>query len=189
VAAGRSSTVLLLLTKDVFDSAAARGAAAAALAAGGPRLIMRHEPDAWRGGADNFGAYFTLVPEKLKGVMDVEVSRPFQRRVKERELMLEELLERVGAFRVAEGGRLAPPPLPLAFSAEAVSEQLEAVVASLQQTREGAPRAVIVGGPGGLGKSVIAAAAAKRVAGVGGHFSDPLTPWGAAAATPRCGAR
>ena len=88
--------------------------------------------------------------------------------------MLEELLERVGAFRVAEGGRLAPPPLPLAFSAEAVSEQLEAVVASLQQTREGAPRAVIVGGPGGLGKSVIAAAAAKRVAGVGGHFSDLL---------------
>lgn len=171
--AASSIFVLLLLSRDAFDSAAVRGAAYAALHEGGPRLIMRHEPDAWRGGADNFGTYFTLVPEALKAVMDLEVSRPFQRRIMERELMLEELLERVGAFRVAEGGRLAPPPLPISFSEEAVSESLDAVVALLLETSVDAPRAVILGGLGGLGKTAIAAAAAKRVT-KGAGFADLL---------------
>ena len=174
--AQRADYLLVLLTEDVFDSPTVRGALGAALEwpPGDKRLLLRHEPDAWRGGVQDFGSYFSLIPKALAKAMDVEVSRPFQRRCREREIMLEEVLQRVGAFRVAEGGRLAPPPLPLAFSAEAVKESLEAVVASLEETGEGAPRAVIVGGKGGLGKSVVATEVARRMAAAGGRFSDLL---------------
>ena len=61
-AATKADFLLVLLTKDVFSSHAVRGALSAALEwpAEHKRLILRHEPDAWRGGAEDFGCEFLI---------------------------------------------------------------------------------------------------------------------------------
>jgi WD40 repeat protein len=157
-AAASARHTLLLLTKDIFTCPFAVGALEAIMQRGGTNLLLLHEQDPAHGGAYSFGDIIAATPRECEGWNAKAIATLFDRPKQKRELMVDALLKAVGAAPWGAGGQFAPPSLPPFFSAAAVAGPLAALTASVL----GEARVTVMGGPGGMGKSTLAAAVAAQ---------------------------
>jgi WD40 repeat protein len=166
-AASKAAAVVLVLSAGAGSDAGFLAAAGAAVRAG-LRLALVHEVDADFGGAPFFSV-LEGAPESLAGQLSASgVATVFRRKRAEAEVMLGEVMLKVGAQPWREAA-LPPPPLPAAFDGEPVADVRARVAAALGARP--APAAVVVGGLGGAGKTTLASSLALDE-GVVGEFDD-----------------
>lgn len=182
IAALSASHTLVILTKDIFECPCAVGVLEAMTKRnGGEHTVhsgedatfhLLHEQDPNHGGFYNFGTLIDLTPKgDCVGWNTCAIAHTFDRPLAKRNLLLERLLITLGASPKGEGGPLAPLPLPLFHRPEAVQDIFSAAKDCL--LCDTAPRVIVMGGMGGMGKSTLASALAHD-SDIKKHFEEVL---------------
>ncbi len=165
-----AGAVVLVLSKGVWSEAGYAAAAGEALKVVGLRVALMHEEEVRFGGA-MFDEIMAATPDALKQQLYSSGTAGMIRRKRaEAELMVWDLLEKVGAVRRnAQPELLAPPPLPEAYIAAPGKKTVDTVRAAVAASPR--PAGVVLHGLMGAGKTTLASGVALDAA-VAAQFDD-----------------